>query len=110
MPAPWGAIKLQIFGNMSMPNAKPLIGLTGYLDNSNSFKPLAEYLNKSGYYVISVDYPGHGLSSPLPAGMPFTPFNALICLRRVVKFLELKKFSFLTHSFGSFIGFMVKIF
>jgi alpha-beta hydrolase superfamily lysophospholipase len=59
VPVPWGLIKIQIFGDLKY-CSKPLVGLTGYLDNSNSYKPLAYYLNKSGYHLISIDYPGHG--------------------------------------------------
>ncbi len=105
---------------------KPIVGLPGYLDNSNSYKPVARYLNDHGYYIVSIDYPGHGLrflifdqvisiyytvsfiSSHLPAGMPFTPFFMLICVRRVIKYLGLEKFSLITHSYGTFIGLMVK--
>jgi pimeloyl-ACP methyl ester carboxylesterase len=56
----WGSLRAQIFGQIT-PNSRPIIGLHGYLDNSNSMKPLAEYLTASKeYYVISVDLPGHG--------------------------------------------------
>ena len=56
----WGSLRAQLFGEI-LPTSKPIIALHGYLDNSNSFKPLAEYLtaNKE-YYIISVDLPGHG--------------------------------------------------
>ena len=59
VPTPWGKIKVQVFGDQS-PNQKPILALHGYLDNSNSFLPLSHFLTKEGYYVISVDLPGHG--------------------------------------------------
>ena len=58
--------------------------------------------------VISIYYTIGFLSSHLPAGMPFTPFFMLICVRRVIKYLGLEKFSLITHSYGTFIGLMVK--
>ena len=57
----WDSLRAQIFGEIT-PFSRPVIGLHGYLDNSNSMKPIAEYLTaKKEYYVISLDLPGHGL-------------------------------------------------
>lgn len=53
----WGNVKIQIFGDVS-PNHKPILALHGFLDNSNSFMPLSNYLTKHGYYIIAVDLPG----------------------------------------------------
>lgn len=56
----WGSLKAQIFGEIT-PYSRPIIASHGYLDNSNSIKPLAEYLTlKKQYYIISMDLPGHG--------------------------------------------------
>lgn len=97
---PWGCIKAQIFGNPLEKNSTPVLALHGYLDNSNSFKPIAPYLCKNGYYIIAIDFPGHGFSSKLPDGIPYTPKLFLQSVRRVVKYFDLKKFVFLSHSYG----------
>ena len=107
VPMPWGHIKAQIFGNISS-KATPILCLHGYLDNSNSFMPLAPFLCQNNeYYMISVDLPGHGLSSALPAGIPYTPKLFLNSVRRVVKHFDLKSFIFLCHSYGVGISYMV---
>lgn len=41
-------------------NATPLLCLHGWLDNAASFTPLLPYLQR--YYVIAIDWPGHGHS------------------------------------------------
>lgn len=55
----WGTIRGQVFGDLNE-ESKPIFALHGHLDNSNSFKPLAEILTKHGYYFICPDLPGHG--------------------------------------------------
>lgn len=110
VPVPWGHIKVQIFGDLSNKNAKPMLSVHGYLDNSNSFKPLAPYLHGDAYYIISIDLPGHGLSSGLPQGIPYTPKLYLNSIRRVVKYFELEKFIFLAHSYGTMMALLVNYF
>jgi pimeloyl-ACP methyl ester carboxylesterase len=110
IPLAWGHISGQIFKNKSLGNisqATPLLCLHGYLDNSNSFKPLASFLCKSkDYYLIALDLPGHGFSSPLPHGVPYTPKLFLHSVRRCVRHLNLKDFVFMCHSYGITISFL----
>ena len=107
IPMPWGCIKAQIFGDPFKKNITPMLAIHGYLDNSNSFKPLSNYLCKDEYYMICIDMPGHGLSSKLPQGIAYTPKLFLTAVRRVVKYFQLKDFVFLTHSYGVNMGLMV---
>lgn len=98
---PWGQIRGQIFRNASLATAQPIICLHGYLDNSNSFKPLAYHLTRSNeYYMIALDFPGHGLSSKIPDGIPYTPKLFVSSVRRAVRYFKLKKFYFMGHSYG----------
>ena len=108
IPMPWGNIKAQIFGNVT-PKATPILCLHGYLDNSNSFLPLAPFICQNNeYYMISLDLPGHGLSSKLPDGIQYTPKLFLTAVRRVVKHLNLNSFIFMCHSYGVGISYMVR--
>ena len=51
-------LKGQIFGEKSE-MSQPIVLIHGYLDNSNSFKPLAPLLiQNSHYYLIAIDLPG----------------------------------------------------
>jgi pimeloyl-ACP methyl ester carboxylesterase len=120
----WGSLKAQIFGEQS-PDKKPIIALHGFLDNSNSFKPLAEYLTSNkDCYIISIDLPGHGYrylyilflkvkklikqfnSSHLPTGI-YTPKVFLICLRRLIKHFNFKTVTLLAHSYSCSVVLMV---
>ncbi len=46
IPLKWGNLRAQMFGEPS-PNKRPIIALHGFLDNSNSFKPIAPYITRS---------------------------------------------------------------
>lgn len=99
---PWGNVKGQIFEGDSLQHqhVKPILALHGYLDNSNSFRPIAQYLTKSNdYYIIAIDLPGHGFSSHMPTRIyNFKVF--IICMRRVIKYFNLNSVNLLAHSFG----------
>lgn len=106
IPMPWGFVKGQIFGDKI--NTVPILALHGYLDNSNSFKPLAPILCASKeYHVIAVDLPGQGLSSKISDPMLYNLKTFLYSIRKIVLHLNLKKFIFLTHSFGCTLATMV---
>lgn len=101
IPVPWGFVRGQIFGTSTAKNSIPILCLHGFLDNSNSFKPIATYLCESNeYYMIALDLPGHGRSSPIPLGAIYTPKLFLTALRRCVLFLKISSFIFLSHSYG----------
>ena len=107
IPVPWGSIKGQIFGDPSNKNLTPILCLHGRLDNSNSFKPIAKYICKEKYYIIALDFPGHGFSSRIPDGIQYSPKFFVSSIRRAVKYLNLESFILLTHSYGGFIGLIV---
>lgn len=119
----WGHIRGQIFGNPDA-GGKPILALHGFLDNSNSFKPVAPLITKNDqYYIIAIDLPGMGHSSNIPGnylnstplilcrtiltcfytppdGIPYSTKFFLMTLRRVVLHFNLNQFIFMTHSFG----------
>ena len=108
IPMPWGYVKGQIFGQVENYSQTPMLCLHGYLDNSNSFKPLAKYLCETKeYYMIAVDSIGHGLSSQLNNPILFNFKTFILSIRKIVEFLNLKNFIFLTHSFGCTLSLMV---
>lgn len=102
IPVPWGHLKGQIFGeSCRAKDPKPILCLHGYLDNSNSYKPLAEHLTKTNeFYMIAIDFPGHGFSSKIPDGIPYTPKLFAASIRRAVRHLKLRNFYFLGHSYS----------
>jgi len=114
IPMPWGFVKGQIFGFIENQIQTPILCLHGYLDNSNSFRPLAKCITKqtNSYYIIAIDLPGQGLSSKLGGDMYPISYNFktyILSVRKVVLHLNLKNFIFLTHSFGCTLCLMVNI-
>ena len=111
IPVGWGKISVQVFGNSKASDHLPIIAMHGYLDNSNSFKPVAPFLvkDKSPYYLIAVDLPGMGFSSKIPDGLPYTLKFYLMAIRRVVLYFKLENFFLLAHSFGGSLAMSVNL-
>jgi pimeloyl-ACP methyl ester carboxylesterase len=106
VPCGYGVIFGQVFSaqeDEDLSGKKPIISIHGYLDNSNSFKLIAESLLKNNdfeYYIISIDMPGMGFSTKLPDGIPYSPKVYQMTIRRIVKHFKLTKFTFMCHSMG----------
>jgi pimeloyl-ACP methyl ester carboxylesterase len=110
IPMPWGYVKGQIFGRIENQTQTPILCLHGYLDNSNSFRPLAKCITSktSDYFLIAIDLPGQGLSSKIEGDPILFNFKTyILSVRKVVLHLNLKSFIFLTHSFGCTLCMMV---
>lgn len=97
---PGFSIKGQTWGN---PQNPPILALHGWLDNANSFAPLAPYL-QNDFYLIAVDLPGHGHSSHLPEGCNYHFFDGVFIAIELINALNLGKIHFLGHSMGACIG------
>ena len=93
---PWGQICGKAWGSSS---GKPVLALHGWLDNAGSFDKLIPSLS-SDLYTVAIDWPGHGHSSPRPAGANYYLKNMVADLKYVVDGLGWKKFTFLLHSMG----------
>lgn len=52
-------------------------------------------------YFIALDFPGHGKSSHRWPGMPYVHFEYIADVKKVVSYLEWKKFSIIGHSMGA---------
>lgn len=91
------SIACKIWGN---PENPPILALHGWLDNANSFDPLAEYLQKN-YYLIAVDLPGHGHSSHLPISSNYHFIDGVFIIIQILNALNLDKVHLLGHSMGA---------
>ena len=90
------------WGNL---NGHPVLCMHGMADNCNSFKPMAPYLSPDHHY-IAYDTFSHGRSSHFPALHSINFYDFLICLRRIVKHLNLSRFSVIGQSLGATVGLM----
>ncbi|XP_014289633.1 serine hydrolase-like protein [Halyomorpha halys] len=97
IPVPWGKISGKTWGDKS---CSPVLVLHGIQDNCGSFDRLIPLLPKIFYYVC-VDFPGHGLSSHFPPGLPLEFMNYVYSVKLVVDHLKWNKFNMIGHSLGA---------
>lgn len=100
LPMPWGHIAGRVYG--SAKDAKILV-VHGILDNAGSFHRLIEHLPQN-YQYVSIDLPGHGLSSPFPPDIPLVFFNYMHAISLVLDALNWKTCVYLGHSLGGQLG------
>lgn len=81
----------------------PILCLHGFVDNCDSFAPLAPHLSDKFHY-IALDAYGHGLTSHVPLGAPMNYWDLVISVRRAVEHFGLQKVSIIGHSMGGSTG------
>lgn len=87
---------------ISSEDAPWLIMLHGWLDNSNSLRPLAD--NISGYNILIPDLCGHGLSDHRSADSYYYAMDWAYDLHLLIECLRLKRCSLVGHSMGGMIA------
>lgn len=102
IPVPWGHIAGKWWGPQ---NARPVLCLHGYQDNAGTWDTLAPLLPPD-ISLLAIDFPGHGLSSHIPAGDAYHFLNFVLTIHRIVKHYGWEKVSLLGHSFGSVCAFL----
>ncbi|XP_031637216.1 probable serine hydrolase isoform X2 [Contarinia nasturtii] len=95
--APWGHIAAKWYGPS---NTRPIVLLHGWMLNCGSFDPLIPLLPKHLAY-LSIDLPGHGLSSRLPHGIMYTATNYLNVVSIIQRHYKWDQMSFCSHSMGA---------
>lgn len=81
-----------------------ILALHGWLDNAESFRPLAEVLCAQGHSILAIDFAGHGHSGHRPLGTGYHFSDYLYDLYHVIQQLNIRKMSFLCHSMGAAVG------
>jgi pimeloyl-ACP methyl ester carboxylesterase len=80
-------------------NKPPLLALHGWLDNAATFDLLAPQLDD--YYIVALDFAGHGYSSHRPKGVRYHLVDHVDDVVAVLKQLGWTKFSLMGHSMGA---------
>lgn len=84
------------------PNKPLLLALHGWLDNAASFIPLSAYL--ADYYVVALDFAGHGRSDQRSAGCHYHLLDYVQDLQELVEQQQWHDFILLGHSMGGIIA------
>ncbi|MEN8615601.1 alpha/beta fold hydrolase [Shewanella baltica] len=94
---------IKVAGRLWGAKDKPLLlALHGWLDNANSFEPLAAYL--LDYQVLAIDWPGHGFSAHRPGHYPLHWIDYLYDLDALLTALPQKPVAMVGHSLGGIIA------
>lgn len=78
---PWGKIAAQEWKGTECKHQ--ILMLHGWQDNSNSFKRLVPLLPED-WWVVALDFPGHGHSSHRVTGLPYHAPDYLIDIKATV--------------------------
>ncbi|XP_055309654.1 serine hydrolase-like protein isoform X2 [Sitodiplosis mosellana] len=99
---PWGHVAGKWYGSE---NTRPIVLVHGWQDNAGSFDKLIPLLlNGPNRSYLSIDLPGHGLSSRLPDGILYTSTNSINVLNIIRRHFKWDQMSFCSHSLGAHIS------
>lgn len=87
------------------PQGIPILAFHGWLDNANSFAPLAKYF--PDYRFISIDFPGHGKSSHKPENTVYYFAEYTLEVISIAQTLGLENFILMAHSMGAAVSTLV---
>ncbi|XP_072943952.1 serine hydrolase-like protein [Epargyreus clarus] len=97
IPVKWGHVSAKLWGHE---NEEPILALHGWQDNAGTWDPLASILAKKRP-ILAIDFPGHGLSSWIPPGMQYYPWDLPRLILYIKDYFKWNKVSLLSHSMGS---------
>ncbi|MCW8928946.1 MAG: alpha/beta hydrolase [Gammaproteobacteria bacterium] len=96
---PFLQLKARVWGPE---NGIPVLALHGWLDNANSFAPVAPLLPK--FRLVAIDLPGQGISQWKARGSHYHFIDFCADVLFAADALGWEKFNILGHSFGGAIG------
>jgi len=92
-------------GRMS-DGSSPILCMHGWLDNAGSFDPLLPLIMKPDMTVLTIDFPGHGLSSHVAPVHYDLHVESMLAIKSVMHHYGWNKFTILGHSLGAIVGFV----
>ncbi|MCW7490543.1 alpha/beta fold hydrolase [Leptospira meyeri] len=87
------------------PQGVPILAFHGWLDNANSFAPLAKFFPDNRF--ISIDFPGHGKSSHKPENTVYYFAEYTLEVVSIAQTLGLENFILMAHSMGAAVSTLV---
>lgn len=81
-----------------------IFALHGWMDNSNSFNLLAPHIASQGYYIVGMDFLGHGRSSHSSNSSGYHIPDHVIDVKLLMDELQWNNCSLLCHSMGVAVG------
>lgn len=99
---PWGHLAGKWYGPK---DKRPIVGLHGWQDNAGTFDNLAPLL-PSHLSFLSLDLPGHGLSSWLPEGCSYHSSDHINIYLSLMREFKWDKVSMISHSMSAVDGLM----
>lgn len=97
IPVPWGKVAGLLWGSQ---DKQPILAMHGWQDNAASYNVLAPLIIKNTP-VLSIDLPGHGLSSWLSPGSIYTELVYILLIKRIMKHFGWEKVKMLSHSLSA---------
>jgi pimeloyl-ACP methyl ester carboxylesterase len=94
--------ELGLAGLRQQAGSIPVLALHGWLDNAQSFRPLAAHLD--GIDLVALDLPGHGLSRSRPAGVRYHFDDNVFDVLAAADRMGWDSFHLLGHSMGGAVG------
>ncbi|ALC44201.1 CG7632 [Drosophila busckii] len=102
IPVPWGFVAGKWYGPK---HVRPIVGMHGWQDNAGTFDTLAPLLPPHLSF-LSIDAPGHGLSTWLPDAVVYHSIDYVQLLLRIMEAYNWSKISVIGHSMSSINGFV----
>ena len=93
--------------NNSSHQGLPILALHGWLDNANSFVPIAHNLIHAASEMVAVDLAGHGRSEHRPPGSHYHFVDYVFDVLECVAQLGWKRFVLVGHSMGAGIASLI---
>ncbi|CAH0563620.1 unnamed protein product [Brassicogethes aeneus] len=100
---PWGFVAGKWYGPV---NKRPILTLHGWMDNCGSMERLISNINKHETSFLSIDFPGHGLSSRFPNSMYYDYKDYVFTVFYLIEQFQWSKVSLMGHSLGSGVAYM----
>ncbi|CAD0196755.1 unnamed protein product [Chrysodeixis includens] len=97
IPTKCGQIAGKLWGSG---DKQPILALHGWQDNAGTWDPLIPMIIKDRP-ILALDFPGHGLSSNIPAGAQYFQWELPRVIKFVQNYFQWKQVSLISHSMGS---------